>query len=345
MLLSTSNSKARAPRGAWGRIWILTLALAITGAVGAELGLRRFGYEPSLTDSPEVWALFRASVYPRFPGEKVIVLIGGSRIQLDVDRSLMEKELGDYRVVQLAIDGSSALPVLYDLARDTAFVGSVLASFRVADLVRETGRASEYVDHFHRSRGNLNDVLNSRMRLAGESRFVVRGAQFRFLHFFQQLLSRRRLPEPPYIRMLPDRSIRADYTRLDVEDHRRERLARAALAQEEWESAGIPEDSLSSGAAHLARAVEEIQRRGGQVALIRFPVGEELWRMQDQVWPRARYWDALEARTDAITLHFKEAPALDAFPLPDESHLDFRDAPAFTRSLLEALRRRGFPAG
>jgi len=314
------------------------------GAAATEWGLRRAGYEPSLTDSPELWALFRASVYPRSPGEKVLVLIGGSRIQLDVDPSLMEKELRGYRVVQLAIDGSSPLPVLYDLARDTAFVGSVVASLRVPDLLRETGRAREYVDYFHHARGNLNDALNSKLSLAGESRFVIRGGQFRLLLFLQRLVSHRGIPAPPYVRMLPDRSVRADYTRLDVEEHRKERMARAAAALQEWQTAPIPTDSLSRGIAHLGRAVQAIQRRGGQVALVRFPVGEGLWQMQDRMWPRTRYWTELKGRTNAVILHFKELPSLDAFQLPDESHLDYRDAPAFTRALLEALRARGFPS-
>jgi hypothetical protein len=78
------------------------------------------------------------------------------------------------------------------------------------------------------------------------------------------------------------------------------------------------------------------------VALVRFPVGEELWAMQSLTWPKDRFWDEMAASVDATTLHFKDDPVLDAFALPDESHLDYGDAPAFTRALLRALQERGF---
>jgi hypothetical protein len=41
-------------------------------------------------------------------------------------------------------------------------------------------------------------------------------------------------------------------------------------------------------------------------------------------------------------LHFADEPALAAFHLPDDSHLDFRDKPAYTKALVDALVRRGW---
>jgi hypothetical protein len=44
-------------------------------------------------------------------------------------------------------------------------------------------------------------------------------------------------------------------------------------------------------------------------------------------------------------LHFRDVPAMVRLPLPDTSHLDRRDAPAFTRALLDELGRRGLFTG
>jgi len=141
--------------------------------------------------------------------------------------------------------------------------------------------------------------------------------------------------------MFPDRSRRADYDLLDIEEYRNDRVARDSLGLERTRSTGLPYETFISGVNALQKAVAKIQNRGGDVVLVRLPTGSRLWANRDAVFPKDRYWDVLAARTSALTLHFKDVPEMQGFHPPDESHLDYRDAPSFTRSFVTALRARG----
>ena len=85
------------------------------------------------------------------------------------------------------------------------------------------------------------------------------------------------------------------------------------------------------------------------MAFVRFPTAGQYWKYDERYYPRERYWDHFAARSSAVTLHFRDAPALNGFELPDMSHLNSWDAPAFTAGLIRALDaehffERGSPA-
>jgi hypothetical protein len=90
-----------------------------------------------------------------------------------------------------------------------------------------------------------------------------------------------------------------------------------------------------------APLVESIQKRGGKVIFARFPTSGEHRVLDERYYPRREYWDRFAARTPALAIHFDDVPALSRFELPDTSHLDSRDTPAFTEALIEELARRG----
>jgi hypothetical protein len=142
--------------------------------------------------------------------------------------------------------------------------------------------------------------------------------------------------------MFPDRSKMADYSLLDIAEHRADRLELDRAGLKRFEAAAPPQDVLSKGIAAVNDAVSEIQARGGRVALVRFPTGEKLYAQRSEVFPRASFWDRFASETKAVTLHFKDVPGFEKFTFPDESHLDYRDAPEFSRVLVEALKNAGF---
>ena len=76
--------------------------------------------------------------------------------------------------------------------------------------------------------------------------------------------------------------------------------------------------------------------------MVRFPSGEALYGPRSEVFPRASFWDRFATEANAVTLHFKDVPEFETFTYPDESHLDYRDAPEFSRVLIEALKDVGF---
>ena len=80
---------------------------------------------------------------------------------------------------------------------------------------------------------------------------------------------------------------------------------------------------------------------GGRVVFLQMPVDGETRALEDERCPRAQNWDRLLSRTGAVGLHYLDHPELAAFRTGDGSHLDRRDAPAFTRALLRILGDRG----
>ena len=101
-------------------IAFLLFALAIASW---EIYLRNDGANNAYDDSPPLWAHTRSLVY--LPKDKSTVFIGSSRIKFDLDTKTWTALTGDIPV-QLACVGSSPLPTLYDLAKDTCFKGKLV---------------------------------------------------------------------------------------------------------------------------------------------------------------------------------------------------------------------------
>ena len=112
---STSSFERAVPEGNWLRIDLVALLLLVMfiGIVELRLGVR--GFRPMRTDSEWSWVAQRARASAL--GERALVLVGASRMLLDIDLQVLRRETG-LEPVQLAIDDSSFVPVLEDLADD-----------------------------------------------------------------------------------------------------------------------------------------------------------------------------------------------------------------------------------
>src|SRR5687767_3289844 len=94
----------------------LLCLLLVTGFVtGWEMYLRSKGVNAAFDDGPLLWSDKRAKVYTT--PDKATIFIGSSRIKYDLDIETWRNFTGE-DAVQLAMEGSSPLPVLDDLAAD-----------------------------------------------------------------------------------------------------------------------------------------------------------------------------------------------------------------------------------
>src|SRR5688500_204143 len=96
---STSNSDfvRTIPDVPWRGLLTVVAALTVTLVVAWELYARSTGYEPTLNDTPDLWAEARGSVQP-----DSVVLVGTSRMLFDLDLDVLEEGLRQ-RPKQLAI--------------------------------------------------------------------------------------------------------------------------------------------------------------------------------------------------------------------------------------------------
>jgi len=334
----TSNSNCQCPDGPWRKTWLGAMVLTLALLVGWEGTLRSLGHRPTVVDDMALWAAQRDRVYTDCC-ERAVVLLGDCRMQLGLVPPILAERFPGYRVVQLAVQETSPVAALRDLAADENFNGIVVCALNARLLCKDMWDTQQpYVDYYHR-KYSLNEKLNRFFSILVQRTFTIVHPQLRLDDLVVHLVKEGRLPSPYYIETHADRSRLADYSGVDLEAHRAYALGRA-----NWLYTGR---SLPSSVRWLEDAMEvegwvkAIQARGGRVIFVQFPTTGANLRFDEFMFPKARYWDAFAAQTSALCLHFAEVPELSGFDCPDTSHLDRTEAPRFTLELGKVLEDHG----
>src|SRR5829696_1877596 len=111
------------PQRPWGRILLAALLLGMLMIAAWEWYWRAFGVTPSYRNSAGAWAEQRRRIDAG--AGSGTVLIGSSRVFFDVQLGVWEQITGE-RPIQLALEGTTPLPFLEDLAADPDFTGRLL---------------------------------------------------------------------------------------------------------------------------------------------------------------------------------------------------------------------------
>lgn len=314
----------------WGLTWAVAVGLAVALIAWMEHGVRARGYRPSVTDDAWLWAVHRARISTDDP--RTVALLGASRIQLGVSPRRLREELPGWTVAQLAVDGTSPIAALRDLAADDAFRGVAIVAVIEPQLRRaEWDTQQAYVDRYHRRWSAPGALLNRHLATLAQQRVALLSAGGR--RMITGLVADRRVPPAPYLVTHADRSRSADYRMANLQRLRKKRMAGVTGSV-----AGLEPDAWLDEARAVEPFVRAIQARGGRVVFVRMPTSGPYLEVTELAAPRAQYWDRFAASTEAVTVHFQDHPSLAAFDCPDYSHLDMRDAPAFTSALVAVLR-------
>jgi len=299
--------------------------------VAYEASLRGAGFTPSIRDDATAWSVTLEGV-----DSDSVVLVGTSRIQADVDPAEWGGIWGE-KPVQLAIAGGSPLPMLEHLAADPAFRGTVILDalprilFDGAGTREQTVREWLAVDHdLRRSPARMSE---SWLRLLLDAHLVW--TRMSPWQFFKRRFLRTDPSRIPYVTMASDRFMQLDFRKVDV-PRRIDTIERQI--REQGHPAMGPE--LETLMRRLEAAVSSIRSRGGRVLLVHLPHDGRIRALEDRLYPRAEYWDAMVGRIDAPAIHFADEPALRRYPCPDGSHIDVRRTAGFTRTLARIARAR-----
>lgn len=361
MRSSTSNSdvyltRRYVPEGRW--LVPLLAACLITALVvlGLESLLASRGFVPTVVDSAALWSRERARV-DRL-GDRALVLVGASRIQLDVDVGTL-RSLTGMEPVQLAIDGSSFVPVLADLADDERVTGTILVDYQdhvVGDLHR-VDAAQSYVAQWRnlRDQGGVPTFASTEGYLGtwlhGHMRSFADGAN-PFDSLMLRVLDGNATQQ--YLITLIDRERLADYTKVQMPQFYFGRVMRNAgittpPAATNWNDlnrllasqidARRPTSMpyFFKNAEVVAAMVRKIEARGGRVVFVAFPRSGLVRAADDRAYPRNMYWQTFIRIVAAPSLHYADVPWMASVICPDGSHLDQRDRVMFTRELVHAL--------
>lgn len=345
------------PDRPWGGIMLAALVMTLLLLGGWEWHWRNFGVEPSIANSDALWATQRRRI-DNGEGNGAIVVIGSSRMLFDLQLPVWQR-LSGRRPIQLALEGTSPMFALEDLADDPNFRNSRLL----------VGVAPQLFFSGFAVRGGV-------LKYTRKQSPSQRVGQWLSMHFVEPYLAfddddyalptvlarQDWWPERAGLHALPPVRKLMVVVDSDRASHIWDKLERdpayAALARSIWAQHLAPRPSdptpvqlqrtLDEQIGRAAVAVAKLRRRNVQVIFVRTPSTGLYLSWEDKVFPRAKTWDVLLAKTGAPGVHFQDYPELQGFWLPEWSHLATRDAVRFTQALYRIIERdagRGIGGG
>jgi hypothetical protein len=320
---STSSSKAL----------ILGLVIAFGGAAVYELYWRLEGVKPTLTDDLDRWRNVRLEA------EDGAVVIGTSRGLAALPPEPLSEALG-MPVHQLAILGAAPQPVLYDLAEDESFRGTVICEVTPFNFFAASGTARERTHEWvaqYRDRP-YSDRVGHYLRRPVESLLAFRRRGLDGLSTLRALV-KGRASTAIHQSFGDDRTFEMyfdDYPEEALEEHRTSEAGKTA------NYAPIEEAKLADMLHRVGMAVKQIRGRGGRVVFVRVPSSGPVREVEARVFPRAEYWERLLRTTGAPGVHFEDLPATRGVICPDHTHVKAGDAvhvaTAFGTAILSELK-------
>jgi len=330
------------PPRPWLRILLAAFALASV-LVGLWEGYwRDFGARPSIANSYGLWAMQRRRIDTGDGGRTVIV--GASRVLFDIDLDTWERLSGS-RPIQLALEGTSPLPILEDLADDPNFSGRALVG--VAPDVFFSGYEfrGKALDYFrHEGPGQRVGQWLS-MRLV-EPHFAFDDGDFALA----TVVHRQAWP------LRPGMTVHTNVRKLAVsEADRNTRMwdkvendaAYQALAQSIWIEDSDPPDkeqraemdaTLRKQIDRAVKVVAKLKQRHIELIFVRMPSRGPYLDIENRDFPRAATWDVLLREAGAPGIHFADCPQMQGYLLPEWSHLAASERPRMTAALYRIIQ-------
>ena len=328
-----------------GRSWIIAIIFLLVAFAAWELKWRSWGAQPTYRNSDASWAMQRRRI-DTGEGDKT-VLLGASRVLFDVQLPVWERMLGE-RPIQLAVEGTSPLPMLEDLADNPKFTGRLLIGVSPDVFFTGFGYREGVLKYYK------NETLSHR---AGqwlslhliEPFFSFYDDDFKLFTVLkrQKWPSRAGVPDYIDVRKLTiqhaDRNTRM-WSKVETDPVYRE-LCRFIWAQffdvpvPGMETPEALERVANEQIDRTAAAVAKLRSRGVPVLFVRPPVDGGYRDFENRDFPRARTWDRMLAKTETPGIHFEDHAELQGLNLPEWSHLAAADADRFTEALVRILER------
>jgi len=330
------------PAQPWSKIFVGALVLCAFMVAGWEMYWRAFGVTPTYRNTDGEWLMQRRRIDAGEGG--ATVLIGASRILFDTQLPVWEKITGK-RPIQLALEGTSPVPIMENLAADPNFTGRLLVD--VSPDVIFTGFAY---------RASVLPYLRDQT----PSQRIGDWLSMRFLepvlafydpdYALSTVVRRQPWPERPGMHS------RMNVRRLAVHDEDRntqlwDKVATdpeyRALARRVWaqDFNSPPDDApkthktIDEAITKAAAAIATLRARGVRVLFLRAPSSGEYYAYEQRDFPRAKTWDLLLERTQTPGIHFEDYPELQGYDLPEWSHISPFEAERFTAALVPIVER------
>lgn len=324
--------------------WV-ALCTAMVLFAGWEAWVRSEGVTPSYRNSDGLWAEQRRRIN-QGEGDSW-VFTGSSRTLFNLQPKVWA-ELDGRPPVQLALEGTSPIAVLEDLASDDDFTGTVIAG--VAPGLFFSG--FEY-----RKEATKRAVEETPTQWLGQKISVLIEPYLAFYNFdyaLPAILRRQDFPKradvesPMEVRKLADmdrdRSNRM-WSRVET-DEEFQQLAKVIWA-DGWKPLAetpLPRQKriVEARAKQIERAVavaEKFRSKGVQLIFVRMPAEGHYEVAEPDIAPRALAWDVLIEQTGVPGFHFEDHIEMQGYWLPEWSHMSASEADRFTETFYHFLKR------
>jgi len=324
---------------------IIGLIVAIVLMSGWEVYWRSDGSVPGYRNSEGLWAMERRRIDDG-EGDKTVI-VGSSRIFFDTQLDVWEQESGE-RPIQLALEGTSPVTAMEDLADDPDFTGALLVG--VAPEMMYTGfefRGGAFTRYKEEGPAQW---LGQKISLLVEP----------YLAFYQTDYSLftviKRQPWPAREGVFADEDVRRlaiyakdrnarMYSKVETEEPYAE-IVKRGWAQYHRPIEELSEEELAENLENLEKqigravaATKKLNARGVDVTFIRNP-SEGFYAMSEPMYfPRAETWDVLIEKTSSLGIHWMDHEELQGYWLPEWSHMTAIEADRYTKALYHVIQR------
>jgi len=333
----SSISNSEGDKSKWLQAWLLALCLVLVVAAAWEGALRNAGLEPEYADNRALWLSSRHQLSR--PDPAAIAILGASRVQRAVDVEVLRQQLGR-PVVQLAVEGSSGVPVLENLAVDPRFRGTVILSIapafsfnrRLSKL--DAGNQAAWVRaYMQQSRSRR---MEQELRLAVQGLFAFRSADAAVTRTLPALVRSGALPSSDYKATQRNRFVRVDQSKFAGEASQAGVVKLYRQNTEPYEPQGFAELLQYIGA-----LVDMLNAKGSRVFIVRLPSAGAVLEYERELFPKEQFWKRMQRHIDARFVHFEDYPELEGYLSADGSHIAAGKATAFTEQLATVLATNG----
>lgn len=334
------------PSKPWGPILFGATVMFIIMLVAWELVWRDYGVTPSYRNSNGSWAEQRRRINTG-EGNKT-VLIGSSRVLFDVQLPVWEKVTGE-RPIQLAMEGTSSVPLLEDLADDPDFTGRLMVGVTPDLFFSGFAYRGDVIPYYHnqgpsqRSGHWLSQHLFEPYLAFYEPDFAL-----------ATIVKRQAWPaREGVITRRPVRKLRVSdsdrntmmWRKVEIDAEYR------ALVRSIWAERlnGPPPPMMDTPEkrkklidqqiTRAQNAIKKLRSRGVKIVFLRPPSAGEYYAFEQKVFPRESTWNILLKSSNTTGIHFEDYPELQNYDLPEWSHLSASEANRFTAALVPIVER------
>lgn len=334
------------PAKPWGTILIGATLMFIVMLVAWELYWRDFGATPGYRNSNGSWADQRRRIN-NGEGDKT-VLVGSSRILFDVQLPVWQKASGE-RPIQLALEGTSGVVLLEDLADDPDFTGRLVVGVAPDLFFSGFAYRGEAISYYHKQGPSQRSGHWISKKLF-EPYWAFYDPDFAL----PTVIRRQDWP----LRDGTEKNTRVRKLLVQEEDRNTHMWRKVevdpeyrALARSIWAEnfAGPPppmmdtpeklQKLIDKQITRAEVAVKKLRARGVRIVFVRPPSNGDYYAFEQKVFPRAGTWDALLKRTNTRGIHFEDYPEMLNYELPEWSHLTAANANRYTATLVPLVER------